>query len=87
MSLREDLFKTIRALPLAEQQALLDALTETVNREMRGDIAHPHEQNSTDEQPTDVDAERVLGMWRNRFDAAETSDDIASLWRHELWQR
>jgi len=87
MSVKEDLLNTIRALPLAEQQALLDELTATVNRETRGDIAHPHEQNSTDEQPADVDADRVLGMWRNRFDEAETSNDIASRWRSELWRR
>ncbi len=87
MSVKEDLLNTIRALPLPEQQALLDELTATGNREMRGDIARPHEQNPTDEQHTDVDADRVLGMWRNRFDEAETSNDIASRWRSELWRR
>lgn len=87
MSVKEDLLNMIRALPLAELQALLDELMATVNREMRGDIAHPHEQNSTDEQPADVDADRVLGMWRNRFDETETSNDIAHRWRQELWQR
>ncbi len=87
MSVKEDLLDTIRALPLAEQQALLDELMATVNREMRRDIAHPRERNSTDEQPADVDADRVLGMWRNRFDETETSNDITRLWRQELWQR
>ncbi len=86
MSVREDLLKTIRALPPAEQQALLDELTATVNREMRGDIARPRdEQPPTDE--TDVDADRVLGMWGNRFDDAETSGEIARRWRREQWQR
>lgn len=87
MSLREDLLNTIRALPLAEQQALLDELTAVLSRETHGDIAHPHEQNSTDEQPADVDADRVLGMWCNRFDEAETSNDVARRWRRESWQR
>ncbi len=87
MSVKEDLLNTIRALPLAEQQALLDELMITVNREMRRDIAHPHEQKSMDEQPSDVDADRVLGMWRNRFDETKTSHDIARHWRQELWQR
>ncbi len=86
MSVREDLLDTIRALPLAEQQALLDELTAVLKREMRGDIARLH-----DEQPpldkTDVDADRVLGMWRNRFDEAETSGEIADRWRREQWQR
>ncbi len=87
MSVKEDLLNTIRALPLAEQ-ALLDELTAAVvNRETRGDIAHPHEHTSTDEQLTDIDADRVLGMWRNRFNEAETNDDISSRWRRELWQR
>lgn len=86
MSVKEDLLNTIRALPLAQQQALLDELTATINRELRGDIARPPEQSLTDEA-TAVDADRVLGMWRNRFDDAETSDEIARRWRRELWQR
>ncbi len=86
MSVKEDLLNTIRALPLAEQQALLDELTATVKRETRGDIARPlAEQPPIDE--ADVDAERVLGMWRNRFDEAETSGEIARRWRREQWQR
>jgi len=87
MSVREDLLNAIRALPPAEQQALLDELTAVLNREMRGDIANPHEQNTTDEQPADVDADRVLGMWHSRFDDAETSGEIARRWRREQWQR
>lgn len=87
MSVKEDLLNTIRALPLAQQQALLDELTTTINRELRGDIiAQPPEQSPADEA-TAVDADRVLGMWRNRFDDAETSEEIARRWRRELWQR
>ncbi len=88
MNVREDLLNTIRALPLAEQQALLDELAAAVNREKRSDMAYPQEQSPTDGETADeTDADRVLGMWRNRFDEAETSGEIAYRWRHELWQR
>ncbi len=88
MNVREDLLNTIRALPLAEQQALLDELAAVVNREKRGDLADPQAQSPMDGETTDVtDADRVLGMWRNRFDDAETSGDIADRWRRESWQR
>ncbi|MGI8654510.1 MAG: hypothetical protein ACR2LC_04770 [Pyrinomonadaceae bacterium] len=88
MNVREDLLNTIRALPLAEQQALLDELAAVVNREKRGDIADPQAQSPMDGETADVtDADRVLGMWRNRFDDAETSGDIANRWRRESWQR
>jgi hypothetical protein len=48
----------------------------------------PDKQPPTDEEnANDVDADRVLGMWRNRFDDAETSEQIARRWRNEQWQR
>ncbi len=66
MSLREDLLNAIRALPLAEQQALLSELTAVLNRETRAvrnrvpvsvsevrGIAKPDEQPPTDEEITD----------------------------------
>ena len=89
MSMSENLMNTIRALPTADKQALLDLLTADLNRETRGDdiINQPHEQNATNEDQAEVNADRVLGMWRNRFDEAETSGEIASRWRRELWQR
>ncbi len=86
MSVREDLLSAIRALPLAEQQALLAELTAALNRETR-DITELHGQPTNEGNTSDVDADRVLGMWRNRFDDAETSDEIARRWRRELWQR
>ncbi len=67
---------------------MLDELAAAVNREKRGDIAHPQEQSPRDGETADeTDADRVLGMWRNRFDEAETSGEIAHRWRRELWQR
>ncbi len=73
MSLREDLFKTIRALPLAEQQALLSELTAALNHtmhsmkkrvpvpvgEVRG-IAKPHGQPPTDEEIADGYADYLI---------------------------
>jgi len=66
MSVREDLLDTIRALPVADKQALLDLLTADLNREthsagervpipvgeVRG-IAKPHGQPPTDEEIAD----------------------------------
>ncbi|MFN2455537.1 MAG: hypothetical protein ABR577_15105 [Pyrinomonadaceae bacterium] len=87
MSEREDLLNAIRALPSAEQQMLLAELTAALNRETRG-VAVPDGQSPTDEEnANDVDADRVLGMWHNRFDDAETSEQIARRWRNEQWQR
>lgn len=88
MGVREDLLNKIRALPLAEQQALLDELTASVKGAARDDDAQLHKQLPQHEKAIgETDADRVLGMWRHRFDDAETSDEIADRWRHELWQR
>jgi len=65
MSMSENLMNTIRALPVADKQALLDLLTADLNRETRGDdiITQPHEQNSMDKETArNTDADRVLGM-------------------------
>lgn len=73
MSVREDLFKTIRALPLAEQQALLNELTAALSHathskgkrvpvsvgEVRG-IAKSHGQLPTDEEIADGYADYLI---------------------------
>ncbi len=74
MSVREDLLATIRALPVADKQALLDLLTADLNREthpagrkrvpipvgeVRG-IAKPHGQPPTDEEIADGYADYLI---------------------------
>lgn len=73
MSVREDLLKTIRTLPLAEQQALLSELIAALNHathskgrrvpvsvgEVRG-IAKPHGQPPTDKEIADGYADYLI---------------------------
>lgn len=36
---------------------------------------------------SDANPDRVLGMWKDRFDDTETSETVARHWRREFWQR
>ena len=86
MSVREDLLNAIRALPLTEQQALLAELTAALSREAR-DATEARARPTGEAGVSDADPNRVLGMWRDRFDEAETSDEVARRWRRDLWRR
>jgi len=55
--------------------------------ELATEIIERLEALNDDADAPDADPDRVLGMWRDRFDKNDSSLEVSRRWRREFWQR